>query len=782
MLRFIGCFGLLWLISLRLVAQTAQIHFLSGSDKDNLAQWDFFIDKGRKAGSLHKINVPSCWETEGFGMHGAENDQQAVYKHAFIALPQWQGKHVNLVFEGVLTLATVKLNGQVIGMHEGAYEPFSFDVSERLLWGARNELEVIVQKVARQLPNSSEQVCSGIYKPVYLEILPPIHITRLFTEARADGTLRARVFVNRRDNLQVSAHLQDLQGNLIGKPVTSKAIKNFSDNQPGFELAAVFEGIREWSAELPQRYRLIVELQNRQGAELHRISTVVGFCSVSAQKDGLYLNGKKIKLQAVGYRGFWHESGLSIGRQVSELDALLLKELNANAIYCYSPLPDNHLLDVCDSLGLYVICRASAKTTSLTPPVVNHPCAILLSETPPAPFETLRPVMPKEALNVLTVLNDELFKKTWQETLNGSAYGMLLPYFADESYKGENDKRLPNAVFTDAGVTDVYRKPKAIYYAVKEWWSPVKVNTDTADGLFRGTLSLTNGFAFTNLNRCRFTRQLATVRMPSDECPAGELQIRTSATDFLPDVAPGSSGKISLNLPADWQSYDLLSITVFAPAGNEIYTWRFPLTAPENYLSQWAIGAFSDVPQSVRKTAEGWELAGEEFKVTVHANGHIVRITARNGMPILQGLPFKDVPAEVSENPKGTLNFRFSVGAPVQSVSYTLSEAGVLRIRYTGENLGFLCPGSLSDWSVFAAGPFPEGITAGAPLGLVRQKNPDWQGTYRRLYWAKWQTAGLPLTLMTTHPNAWLQLQPGGKFFIGQTSGTDCTVYLKSGN
>jgi hypothetical protein len=125
MFRFTGSYCLLWLItSLQLVAQSTQIHYLCGTDKENPAQWDFLIDKGRKSGSWQKNNVPSCWEMEGFGEYSFGSlpfNEKAVYQYQFIALPSWQGKHINLVFEGMLTDTKVKLNRQTIGIHRSGY-------------------------------------------------------------------------------------------------------------------------------------------------------------------------------------------------------------------------------------------------------------------------------------------------------------------------------------------------------------------------------------------------------------------------------------------------------------------------------------------------------------------------------------------------------------------------------------------------------------------------------------------------------------------------------------
>ncbi|MCS7017728.1 MAG: glycoside hydrolase family 2 TIM barrel-domain containing protein [Cytophagales bacterium] len=786
MFRVAGFGSLIWLWSFCLWAQTTQIHFLSGTDKDNLVQWDFWIDKGRKSGNWQKINVPSCWETEGFGTIAAvaTASEQGIYKHQFIALPQWQGKHVRIVFEGVLSEATVKLNGKLLGSHRGAYEPFAFNVSDKLLWGASNELEIAVRK---QQGASDSWSLGGIYKPVYLEILPPVHITQLLVDARQNGELQARILVNQPANTQVVAYLKDQHGRTIGEPLQSSAARFFSDQHIGFELNATFSGIQPWSAELPQRYRLTVELQNEHGALLHQLSTTVGFRSVVVQRNRLYLNNQPVQLQTVQYRGFWVESGISVSRQISELDGLLLKEMNANSVYQPLYTPDSHFLDVCDSLGLYLICQVPKALTELTLPVTNHPCLILLTDNTNQPDWVPQAVLPPNALHVVSEvskLSDAFIKATWEATLKGNKWGMLLPYFAEESLKDENGKLLRQASTEQVGFVDAYHKPQALYHAVRDWWSPVQLRSEHSHGRFQGTLIAENRFSFTNLNQCRITWQLAKVIFPSDRTSTGDLQILASGIASSPNIAPGTADKLLLNLPNDWQNNDLLIVSIATSLGNEICTKHFPITSPENYLPQWWLGEFTN-SSLVHKTETGWELSNEELKIIVHPHGHLLQINSpTQNHQIIGGVPIGEQPVEVRKEAEGTLLFRFAASSPVQWISYALSDAGVLRIQYAGKQVGFLFNGNLQVFSAYAVGLPSAGITAGASLNLIRQKNARWQGNYQQLYWAKWQTDNYSLTIMAGSSDVLMQMLAESHLLIAPSAQLPApvTLYLKTEN
>ena len=71
--------------------------------------------------------------------------------------------------------------------------------------------------------------------------------------------------------------------------------------------------------------------------------------------DGLYLNGQKIRLKGVCRHSFWPDSGRCLSREISYADVRLIKEMNMNAVRMSHYPPDEHFLDACDELGLYVL-------------------------------------------------------------------------------------------------------------------------------------------------------------------------------------------------------------------------------------------------------------------------------------------------------------------------------------------------------------------------------------------------------------------------------------------
>lgn len=129
------------------------------------------------------------------------------------------------------------------------------------------------------------------------------------------------------------------------------------------------------------------------------------------------------------------------------------------------------------------------------------------------------------------------------------------------------------------GILGPYREKEASYYTVKALWSPVQI-TPPNPATFDGTLAVENRFDFTDLSQCIFRWQLGW--FPDPTAPASILDAGfgsdVSSAEFAgPAVAPGTSGLLTLNVPANWARFDALRLTAKDPSGREVYTWTWPL-------------------------------------------------------------------------------------------------------------------------------------------------------------------------------------------------------------
>ena len=101
-------------------AGETQVLYLSGQGKDDPVTWEFFCTAGRNSGQWTTIGVPSNWELQGFGSYNygnerSKSDEQGKYRRKFAVPDAWADQRVFIVFEGVMTDAEVRINGQSAG-------------------------------------------------------------------------------------------------------------------------------------------------------------------------------------------------------------------------------------------------------------------------------------------------------------------------------------------------------------------------------------------------------------------------------------------------------------------------------------------------------------------------------------------------------------------------------------------------------------------------------------------------------------------------------------------
>jgi len=619
--------------------------FLSGTGSDHTVNWQFYCTEGRNSGKWTTIAVPSNWELQGFGKYnyGLDKDsvrghEKGLYKYSFSVPAGWKGRRVNIVFDGSMTDTEVKINGKSAGKtHQGSFYRFKYDISSLLHYGGTNRLEVTVSKESsNKSVNMAERHCDfwvfgGIYRPVFLEALPAQHISAQAIDARADGSFAAVVRLEGVTNANaLSAQVFTLGGEKVGEPFS--AAVHWGDTV--VRLKASFSRPLTWNPESPSLYKVVYSLSG--GGVVHRVEQRFGFRTVELrERDGIYVNGVKIKFRGVCRHSFWPESGRALNKALSLEDVQLIKDMNMNAVRMSHYPPDDHFLDVCDSLGVFVLDEltgwhhaydtgvGSGLVKEMIEKDVNHPSIVVWDNGNEGGFNfdldplfdrydiqgrpLIHPwavfrgmdtqhyinydygngsywhghdiVFPTEFLHGLydgghgAGLAD-FWELMWHEPL--SAGGFLWD-FSDEAVvrKDKNDSLDTDKDHGPDGILGPHREKEGSYYAVKEVWSPVKVLRREVTAAFDGRIEVENRFFYTNLNQCKFSWRLVKTRGVSAAAEPG-----TAGAVDAPDVAPGQRGVIALSLPANWRTYDVLGLTATDKFGREIYSWTWPIVRP----------------------------------------------------------------------------------------------------------------------------------------------------------------------------------------------------------
>ena len=100
-------------------------------------RWEFEFDNNNTGVTKfsRSIIVPFCFESSKSGIHDTSFHPWVWYRRSVTIPPKWKGRHVLLHFGAVDYRASVWVNGQFVGGHEGGNVPFAFDITPLLKAG-----------------------------------------------------------------------------------------------------------------------------------------------------------------------------------------------------------------------------------------------------------------------------------------------------------------------------------------------------------------------------------------------------------------------------------------------------------------------------------------------------------------------------------------------------------------------------------------------------------------------------------------------------------------------
>ncbi|MGN6552797.1 MAG: glycoside hydrolase family 2 protein [Verrucomicrobiota bacterium] len=390
----------LCLVSMQILSATAQEtlrQYLSGQGKDDAVPWKFMCTSGANSGVWTNLPVPSQWDMHGFGTLNYRTDatnafdERGLYEREFQVPSNLNGKRIFLVFDGVMTDTSAKVNGQSVGpTHQGSFYRFKYEITPFVKFGQTNLLEVTVARhSANASVNNAERladywVFAGIFRPVSLEAQPAQFIDRVAIDAQANGDFAMDVFTDGATNAEtLEAQILSNAGQPIGETFSAQLTGDGKTH-----LQSRLASPLTWSAETPNLYRVEVRLK-RGNQLLHRFQERFGFRTMEIRDgDGFYVNGRRVVLKGANRHSFWPDSGRCLSENVHRLDIETLKDMNMNAVRMSHYPPDARFLELCDELGLYVLDELAGWHKDYDTEVgtrlvkemvvrdVNHPCIL----------------------------------------------------------------------------------------------------------------------------------------------------------------------------------------------------------------------------------------------------------------------------------------------------------------------------------------------------------------------------------------------------------------------
>ena len=632
-------------------------------------------------------------------------------------------------------------------MHQGAFYRFKYDISKLLKYGQTNLLEAdVAKRSSNESVNKAEReadfwIFGGIFRPVFLEVLPAVHMNRVAIDAKADGSFNSLIVLNNsKSDYSLSVELLDMKGNKIGETIQAGIKKGSSENQ----ISGRFEDVKSWNPEWPALYQMKFTL--KKGNEvLHEVTERTGFRTVELRKhDGFYVNGEKVVFKGVCRHSFWPETGRCLSEENHLTDIRLIKEMNMNAVRMSHYVPDKRFLELCDSLGLFVLDEVTgwqdAYDTIVGPKLVketvlkdeNHACVVVwdhgneggwnfhnekgfheydIQKRPVIYPWLLRngvdthhypdhdyaagryvfgndPFMPTEFLHGLYDGGLGAGLEDYWRNYQSSPLlaGGFLWDFADEAVL-RTDK--PGKTYDSSGnhapdgILGPHREKEGSFYTIREVWAPVQVKPVIINRQWNGKLFLENKFIYTNLKDCKFSWEAFSTGTDGKKKPVGSGKL------VSPDALPGETALVMADASQALQTADIFEFTATDHHGQELYTWSWPVVQPEEKASELT----RQIPEG--DSAIKVEEKGNTITASVQSleisfnreNGLILSVKNKKGNISLSGGP---VPAGVESEVTGAKwekdhdgNFVFGItrSAYPEKVIWKLQKNGLLMLK-----------------------------------------------------------------------------------------------------
>lgn len=270
--------------------------------------------------------------------------------------------HVFLYFEGVYMDCSLYVNGEWIGEWKNGYTSFEFEITQALRPG-RNEILV---KVVHQAPNSRWYTGAGIYRDVWLKTRQRNYLVTdgVYISTRLSGQdLHSWVLeIETEVALGSASPVQLTHALYYGGDILARSSQTW-DPRDGLERnhqRLTVEGVKLWSPDCPALYQLVTTLGGEQGTEpLDTAVQPVGFRQIRLDpQDGMFLNGRKFKLQGVCEHHDLGALGAAFNKKALERRLKILQEMGVNAIRTAHNPPAKGLMDLADQMGFFVVSEA----------------------------------------------------------------------------------------------------------------------------------------------------------------------------------------------------------------------------------------------------------------------------------------------------------------------------------------------------------------------------------------------------------------------------------------
>ncbi|MDG5798915.1 glycoside hydrolase family 2 TIM barrel-domain containing protein [Marinilabiliaceae bacterium ANBcel2] len=293
------------------------------------------------------------------------------FRQSFNVPQDWNGEEIFIHFGSVKSAFYLWVNGEMVGYSQGSKLPTEFNITDYVVPGEENVIaaEVFRWSDASYLECQDYWRISGITRSVHLYSQPKTRIrdfevVSVLDDSYTNGKLSLFVDIK---NHYTSKEKVNVEYKVIGEDDLTVAMGNgrialSPTEEATIDFSSVIDNVKQWSAETPQLYTLLITTKDRNGNLLESTSSKIGFRTIEIKRGQLLVNGVPVTLRGVNIHEHNPETGHYLTEEVMRKDIELMKQHNINAVrLAHYPFPERWY-ELCDKYGLYVVDEANIES------------------------------------------------------------------------------------------------------------------------------------------------------------------------------------------------------------------------------------------------------------------------------------------------------------------------------------------------------------------------------------------------------------------------------------
>lgn len=288
------------------------------------------------------VTLPHTWNASDFQAEGTYYRGYGTYNRTLEVPESDAGKRLFLKFEGAGNVATLVVNGTFVGEHKGAYNAFTYEITDYVKPG-ENKLTVVCNNAQsfEVAPFAGDfNIYGGLYRDVWLQVLEPTCISPLYYGS--DGVLISQKTNRERSELTAEIHLStltdyegcevrfsvmDAAGNAVADTYYDRIFNDVVTCNVAIDNPHLWDGKAD-----PYLYKAMVTLV-KDGKEIDRVVENIGLRYFHVDRErGFFLNGKHLKLQGVSRHQDWGGLASALKEENHLTDYAFFDEMGVNSL------------------------------------------------------------------------------------------------------------------------------------------------------------------------------------------------------------------------------------------------------------------------------------------------------------------------------------------------------------------------------------------------------------------------------------------------------------------